>query len=110
MFGNVDAGESAIVFQVTAIRISILLVLTSRRILDPLMVRLLDLVGSMHDTKRHAKEWSLCEYLLEKLSTVLEFGGQGLSKACQVTEITKSVHPTLVKRAENCEAMLYCLC
>ncbi|WWC97086.1 hypothetical protein V866_003964 [Kwoniella sp. B9012] len=71
------------------------------RVLDPIISRLLDPDIRYHeDTYATPVDLSLICHLIDNISILFKFGGQGLSKACHSTEIRQSIHSTLVKRVE----------
>nr|XP_018264586.1 uncharacterized protein I303_02758 [Kwoniella dejecticola CBS 10117]OBR86744.1 hypothetical protein I303_02758 [Kwoniella dejecticola CBS 10117] len=72
------------------------------RVLDPILSRLLDPSIKYHqNTYLHPIDLNFVRHLVDSVSLLLKFGGQGLSKACHSTEIRQSVHPTLVTRATD---------
>ena len=71
---------------------------TDTRILDPILTRLIDPASDGHVVK-HTPELAMIQALIENTSTLLKFGGKGLSKACQAKDIMRCSHPTLSLRA-----------
>ncbi|ORY25817.1 Dopey, N-terminal-domain-containing protein [Naematelia encephala] len=63
------------------------------RVLDPILSRLLE--QHVFDDLNYTR------YLLDSIATLFRFGGQGLSKSCQSTEVSKSAHSTFVERAAS---------
>lgn len=78
------------------------------RMFDPLLRRIMEV---LHKKKNNAKggDSSLVNYFVSSVTSLFRFGGQGLSKACQSTEIRKSVNAMFVSRAEESfpEAVTY---
>jgi hypothetical protein len=74
------------------------------RALDPIIARLLE---ASDGTRVHASksqpdlDFSWLAYLVESVITLLRFGGQGLSKACQTTDLSKSSHPTILQHTNG---------
>ena len=66
--------------------------------IDPIVVRLLDQKGRY--------DLSMQQHLFESLHSLMEFGGSMLGKACQETEVAKSMHPSLSSGSGRYTALL----
>jgi len=53
------------------------------------------------DVGRKEADHVAIAYLLKRVEILFNYGGPGLSIECQVTEVAKSSHPTLVERAHR---------
>jgi hypothetical protein len=74
------------------------------RALDPIIARLLEASdGSRLKASKSQPDldFSWLAYLVESVITLLRFGGQGLSKACQTTDLSKSSHPTILQHTNG---------
>jgi hypothetical protein len=65
------------------------------RILDPVLSRLLASNSDLVTTR----------YLFDVLSTILRTGGESVRNICKTTEMSQSLHPTIVKKAEEGESL-----
>ena len=71
------------------------------RILDPILVRLMGLSAAHPEgIYRETADISYTQYLLESIATLFRFGAQGLSRACQSTDVSQSSHPALLKHVD----------
>ncbi|BEI90230.1 uncharacterized protein CcaverHIS019_0303000 [Cutaneotrichosporon cavernicola] len=70
------------------------------RMLDPLLRRTLALLAQ-RSTKATSSDASLMYYFVTSLTSLFRFGGQGLGKACQSMEISKSPNTLFVNRVEE---------
>nr|XP_031863087.1 uncharacterized protein CI109_001565 [Kwoniella shandongensis]KAA5530159.1 hypothetical protein CI109_001565 [Kwoniella shandongensis] len=72
------------------------------RVLDPILSRLLDPTIRYNDgVYAGPVDLALVRYYIDSISALFKFGAQGLSKACQSTDIRGSPHPSLITRAEG---------
>lgn len=69
------------------------------RMLDPVLRRVLDLID-VNSQSGSTKEASLLHYYISSMTSLFRFGGQGLSKACQSTEVRKSINSQFVARVD----------
>lgn len=70
--------------------------------LDPLLRRLLEMVKKDQPNGRSTSDdSSLVFYYVSSMCSLFRFGGQGLSKACQSAEMSKSPNALFSTRAEE---------
>lgn len=67
--------------------------------LDPLLRRTMETAADGGKTR--PGDASLINYFVSGMTSLFRFGGQGLSKACQSTEVRKSPNAQFVTRVEN---------
>jgi len=78
------------------------------RMVDPLLRRVMEILSQSKKNPK-LRDLSLIHYYISSATSLFRFGGQGLSKACQSSEIRKSPNSQLVARAEELfpEAVTY---
>lgn len=78
------------------------------RMVDPLLRRIMEIITLSKKGSKY-RDMSLIHYYISSATSLFRFGGQGLSKACQSTEVRKSHNSVLVSRLDELfpEAVTY---